>query len=132
MALCALPQALPCRLARRSRRLSPAAPRPACRPRLLVRARGGDQPEPAGDARGGGFFTGVLVGGAVFGALGLLFAPQISSALLRGRDALRSPQRAEEEDPLEEQRKSLNDKIAELNAAIDEFAQEARQSPRSC
>ena len=79
---------------------------------------------------GGGFFAGVLLGGAVFGALGLLFAPQVSSLLLKGRDALRMPRDDERdedsgESSLEEQRTTLNQKIAQLNDAIEAFAQEA-------
>lgn len=100
---------------------------------MAVRARGGPEglegPNEAG--RGGGdFFAGVLLGGAVFGALGLLFAPQVSSLLLKGRDALRMPRDDERDDDsgessLEEQRTTLNQKIAQLNEAIEAFAQEA-------
>ena len=117
----------------------------------------------------GGFVGGVLVGGAVFGALGFLFAPQLSKHILKGKKVLddlldddtddeesfleeeeedrddvahnrydedgnpttsalasssmRLEKRAEKE--LEETRKSLNQKIAELNRAIDEFSEEA-------
>ena len=100
----------------------------------------------------GGFVGGVLLGGAVFGALGFLFAPQLSKHILKGKKVLddllededeelededgnatttttassssmRLEKRAEKE--LEETRKSLNQKIAELNKAIDEFSEEA-------
>ena len=117
----------------------------------------------------GGFVGGVLIGGAVFGALGFLFAPQLSKHILKGKKVLddlldddtddeesfleeeeedrddvahnrydedgnpttsalasssmRLEKRAEKE--LEETRKSLNQKIAELNRAIDEFSEEA-------
>jgi hypothetical protein len=110
-----------------------APPRPRCAPRAA--AGGGDAGGSGGGGGrgrgGGGFVAGVLVGGALFGALGLLFAPQISSALLRGRDALRLPRFGEGDgedgsDPLEAQRSNLNEKIAELNAAIDEFSLEVR------
>jgi hypothetical protein len=105
--------------------------RPRCAPRAAAGGSdaGGSSGGGGGRGRGGGFVAGVLVGGALFGALGLLFAPQISSALLRGRDALRLPRFGEGEegsDPLEAQRSNLNDKIAELNAAIDEFSLEVR------
>jgi len=95
-----------------------------------LRARGGaDDPPPQKTGGGGGFFAGLLLGGTVFGALGLLFAPQISSALLRGKEALRTPRNESGEDgagALEEQRESLNKKILDLNRAIDAFSAEAR------
>ncbi len=119
----------------RPRRCSPRCPARSTRQSAPARcARDGpDGGSGGGGGRGGGFVAGVLLGGAVFGALGLLFAPQVSSALLRGRDALRLPRLAEDlladdadagRDPLQKQRSSLNDKIAELNAAIDDFALE--------
>lgn len=100
---------------------------------MSVHARGGPELEPSEPRRGGGggFVAGVLLGGAVFGALGLLFAPQVSSLLLKGRDALRMPRGGEDErdedsgESLEEQRSTLNAKIAQLNEAIEAFAQEA-------
>jgi hypothetical protein len=120
----------------RHRRCSPRCPA-RCAPRFAPARCARDGPDGGsggGGGRGGGFVAGVLLGGAVFGALGLLFAPQVSSALLRGRDALRLPRRLAEDlladdadagrDPLQKQRSSLNDKIAELNAAIDDFALE--------
>ena len=60
----------------------------------------------------------------------MLFAPQVSSLLLKGRDALRMPRDDERDDDsgessLEEQRTTLNQKIAQLNEAIEAFAQEA-------
>jgi len=78
----------------------------------------------------------MLLGGAVFGALGLLFAPQVSSALLKGRDALRMPRssdgesREEDDDAAESASSSadaLNEKIRALNLAIDEFTVRAQQ-----
>lgn len=41
--------------------------------------------------RGGGFMSGFVVGGVVFGVLGFVFAPQISKALLGDDDRLRLP-----------------------------------------
>ena len=41
--------------------------------------------------------AGVLVGGAIFGALGYLFAPQISKALLSDDQRLKLPRFLEEE-----------------------------------
>ena len=133
----------------------------------VVRATNMDEYERKGK---GGFVGGVLIGGAVFGALGFLFAPQLSKHILKGKKVLddlldddtddeesfleeeeedrddvahnrydedgnpttskalasssmRLEKRAEKE--LEETRKSLNQKIAELNRAIDEFSEEA-------
>jgi gas vesicle protein len=82
----------------------------------------------------------MLLGGAVFGALGLLFAPQVSSALLKGRDALRMPRssdgesREEDDDAAESASSSadaLNEKIRALNLAIDEFTVRAQQRSAS-
>ncbi|KAK9842591.1 hypothetical protein WJX81_007827 [Elliptochloris bilobata] len=72
---------------------------------------------------GGGFLAGVLVGGAVFGVLGFLFAPQISAALLTDEQRLKLPRFLEEEakDP-EKTKQDLADKIASLNSAIDDVA----------
>ena len=67
----------------------------------------------------------MLVGGAVFGALGFLFAPQLSKTLLGGKRALNKALDEESEDELEVTRQSLNEKIAALNAAIDNFSEQA-------
>ena len=42
----------------------------------------------AGTKGKGGFVGGVLIGGAVFGALGFLFAPQLSKHILKGKKVL--------------------------------------------
>lgn len=108
-------------------------------------------PKSGGKAKGG-FVGGLLIGGAIFGALGFLFAPQLSKHILKGKkvldDLLEEEEEEEEENwteeketnatssssiklekraekELEETRKSLNQKIAELNKAIDEFSDEA-------
>lgn len=87
--------------------------------------------------RGGGaadFLAGFLLGGAVFGALGFVFSPQISKALL-GEDADGSvrkiPRWMEEEDSLEATRKKMNEKIAELNMAIDSTSAQLRAEDRA-
>ena len=67
----------------------------------------------------------MLVGGAVFGALGFLFAPQLSKTLLGGKRAISKALDEEAEDELEVTRQNLNEKIAALNAAIDNFSKEA-------
>jgi len=75
--------------------------------------------------RGKGFVGGLLVGGAVFGALGFLFAPQLSKTLLGGKRVLNKALDDESEDELEVTRQNLNDKIAALNLAIDNFSDQA-------
>ncbi|EIE24112.1 hypothetical protein COCSUDRAFT_65747 [Coccomyxa subellipsoidea C-169] len=75
------------------------------------------------NGNGGGFITGFVVGGAIFGALGFLFAPQISAALLSEDQRLKLPKFLDEDekDP-EATKQDLADKIASLNAAIDDVS----------
>lgn len=81
---------------------------------------------------GGGFFAGVLVGGAIFGALGYLFAPQISKALLSDDQRLKLPRFLEEEKKSPEATKQdLAEKIEQLNAAIDEVSSRIGQDGTS-
>ena len=56
---------------------------------------------------GGGFMTGFVVGGAIFGALGFLFAPQISAALLNDEQRLRLPKFLDEEEKSPEATKQV-------------------------
>ncbi|KAL5581239.1 hypothetical protein UlMin_013681 [Ulmus minor] len=62
--------------------------------------------------QGGGadFLVGLLVGGAVFGTLAYVFDPQIGRSLLN---------EDEYDDGLERTRQTLNEKISQLNSAID-------------
>nr|XP_024360865.1 uncharacterized protein LOC112275094 isoform X1 [Physcomitrium patens]PNR31059.1 hypothetical protein PHYPA_027375 [Physcomitrium patens] len=88
------------------------------------------------DRRGGGagdFLAGFLIGGAVFGALGYIFAPQISKTLEEGTSvkedgaATKRPARyLEDDESLEKTRQNLNEKIAQLNAAIDDVSAQLR------
>ena len=71
--------------------------------------------------RGGGFWSGVLVGGVVCGALGFVFAPQISRALLGDDDRLKL-RWDDAADGGEVTKQNLADKIAQLNAAIDDVS----------
>jgi len=73
--------------------------------------------------RGPGFWSGFIVGGAVAGVLGYVFAPQISHALLGEEQRIRLPRFLddEEEDP-EITKQNLADKIAQLNSAIDDVS----------
>ena len=73
--------------------------------------------------RGPGFWSGFVVGGVVCGVLGYVFAPNISRAILGDDQSLKLPRFLEptEEDP-EITKQNLADKIAQLNAAIDDVS----------
>ena len=92
---------------------------------MIATAARGEYEETGGGRSGKGFVGGLLVGGAVFGALGFLFAPQLSKTLLGGKRALNKVLDEESEDELEVTRQNLNEKIAALNAAIDNFSDQA-------
>ena len=91
-----------------------------------------------GDSSGGmsKFLGGFLLGGAVFGVAGVLFAPQLSKAFLKGKDAagrfLYDDYESDEDADaaLERTRNDLNEKIEQLNSAIDAFAGEADAASR--
>ncbi|KAI7843874.1 hypothetical protein COHA_002421 [Chlorella ohadii] len=68
----------------------------------------------------GSFWSGFIVGGVVCGALGFVFAPQISKALLGDDDRLKL--RWDEAADGEVTKQNLADKIAQLNAAIDDVS----------
>jgi gas vesicle protein len=75
----------------------------------------------------GSFWSGVAIGGVVFGVLGFVFAPQISQALLGDDQRLRLPRfLEEEEDDPEVTRQNLAEKIAQLNEAIDDVSSQLR------
>lgn len=86
-----------------------------------------------------GFTAGFILGGVVFGALGFLFAPQISSALLSDdQSRLKLPRFLDDEaggdggngarrgagQPMTKQ--DLADRIAQLNSAIDDVSAQLR------
>ncbi|KAK7308007.1 hypothetical protein VNO77_41555 [Canavalia gladiata] len=76
------------------------------------------------DNRGGGggdFVAGFLLGGAIFGTLAYLFAPQIRRSLLNEDEyGFRKAKRPiYYDDGLESTRQTLNEKISQLNSAID-------------
>ncbi|XP_019184212.1 uncharacterized protein LOC116012025 [Ipomoea triloba] len=82
-----------------------------------IRARYNDQ-------RGGGegdFIAGFLLGGAIFGALGYVFAPQIRRTILNENEYgfRRARRPIYYDDGLERTRETLNEKIHQLNSAID-------------
>mmetsp|Transcript_23847 Transcript_23847/g.32787 ORF Transcript_23847/g.32787 Transcript_23847/m.32787 type:complete len:175 (-) Transcript_23847:313-837(-) len=83
----------------------------------------GDDHDESNRAGSKNFMWGFLVGGAVFGTAAFLFAPQLSKRLLSENDRIRLPRFLnEDDDDLETTRRTLNDKIAQLNTAIDEVS----------
>eukprot|EP00249_Psilotum_nudum_P009972 c22258_g2_i1 orf=124-645(+) len=82
----------------------------------------------------GDFLAGFLLGGAVFGALGYLLAPEVRKALSSSEKGIgglsRTLQKSWEDDGLEKTRKTLNEKIAQLNAAIDNVSAQLKADDR--
>ncbi|KAK4778664.1 hypothetical protein SAY86_006192 [Trapa natans] len=76
------------------------------------------------------FVGGFVLGGIIVGALGCIFAPQISKALAATdrKDLMRKLPKFiyDEEKALEKTRKVLTEKIAQLNSAIDEVSAQLR------
>ncbi|KAH9535443.1 hypothetical protein CY35_17G053500 [Sphagnum magellanicum] len=97
-----------------------------------------------GGGGGGDFMAGFLLGGVVFGALGYLLAPQITRSISEeiekqeGDEPPKKPTQFLEDDeglevglynhadPSTNTRKNLNEKIAQLNAAIDDVSAQLR------
>ncbi|CAM8922083.1 unnamed protein product [Rhodiola kirilowii] len=80
---------------------------------------------------GAGIFVGAFVlGGIVAGTLSCIYAPQIRNALAGAdkEDIMRKLPKFiyDEEKALEKKRKLLADKIAQLNAAIDDVSSQLR------
>ncbi|GAA0168975.1 hypothetical protein LIER_23557 [Lithospermum erythrorhizon] len=77
---------------------------------------------------GGDFVAGFLVGGALFGALGYVFAPQIRKSLLNEDEyGFRKAKRPiYYEEGLEVTWQNLNKKISQLNSAIDNVSSRLR------
>ncbi|KAK7308872.1 hypothetical protein RJT34_05177 [Clitoria ternatea] len=83
------------------------------------------------DNRGGGggdFLAGFLLGGAVLGTLAYVFAPQIRRSLLNEDEyGFRKAKRPIYYDEgLERTRQTLNEKISQLNSAIDNVSSRLR------
>ncbi|XP_021284259.1 uncharacterized protein LOC110416574 [Herrania umbratica] len=76
------------------------------------------------------FVGGFVLGGLVVGALGCVFAPQISKALAGAdrKDLMKKLPKFiyDEEKALEKTRKVLTEKIAQLNSAIDDVSAQLR------
>ncbi|KAJ8762153.1 hypothetical protein K2173_007306 [Erythroxylum novogranatense] len=76
------------------------------------------------------FVGGFVLGGLIVGALGCVFAPQISKALAGTdrKDLMRKLPKFiyDEEKALEKTRKILTEKIAQLNSAIDDVSSQLR------
>ncbi|XP_059439559.1 uncharacterized protein LOC132172125 [Corylus avellana] len=94
--------------------------------RFTVRA-GGDGGKPSSASI---FVGGFVLGGIVVGALGCIYAPQISKALTGTdrKDLMRKLPKFiyDEEKALERTRKILTEKIAQLNSAIDDVSAQLR------
>ncbi|XP_039061272.1 uncharacterized protein LOC120205476 [Hibiscus syriacus] len=94
---------------------------------VTVRASYSDSERPSSASI---FVGGFILGGLVVGALGCVFAPQISKALA-GADRKDQMKRLpkfiyDEEKALEKTRKILTEKIAQLNSAIDDVSAQLR------
>ncbi|GMY07722.1 Low-density receptor-like protein [Fagus crenata] len=92
---------------------------------LCVRAEYNDGSRGGG---GGDFLAGFLLGGAVFGTLAYVFAPQIRRSLLNEDEyGFRKAKRPLYYDEgLERTRQTLNAKISQLNSAIDNVSSRLR------
>ncbi|XP_010061202.2 uncharacterized protein LOC104448946 [Eucalyptus grandis] len=81
------------------------------------------------------FVGGFVLGGIIVGALGCVYAPQISKALAGTdrKDLMRKLPKFiyDEEKALEKTRKVLAEKIAQLNSAIDDVSSELRTEESS-
>ncbi|KAI4384687.1 hypothetical protein MLD38_002806 [Melastoma candidum] len=94
------------------------------RPRLSVRAEYDD----SGRGSGGDFVAGFLLGGAVFGMLAYVFAPQIrKSLLIEDEYGFHTAKRPIYHEGLEKTRQTLNAKIGQLNSAIDKVSSRLRR-----
>ncbi|XP_042057635.1 uncharacterized protein LOC121802123 [Salvia splendens] len=77
---------------------------------------------------GADFAAGFIIGGAVFGTLAYIFAPQIRRSLLNEDEAgfRRAKRPAYYDEGLEKTRQTLNEKIGQLNSAIDNVSTRLR------
>ncbi|KAK8934600.1 hypothetical protein KSP39_PZI014784 [Platanthera zijinensis] len=86
--------------------------------------------EYGGGSRGGGgdFVAGFLLGGAVFGTLAYVFAPQLRRSLLNEDESgfRRARRPLYDDGGLERTRQTLDAKISQLNSAIDNVSSRLR------
>ncbi|CAA2963337.1 uncharacterized protein LOC111388339 [Olea europaea subsp. europaea] len=90
---------------------------------LSVRAEYSDHRGGSGD-----FVAGFLIGGAIFGTLAYVFAPQIRRSLLNEDEYgfRRAKRPIYYDEGLEKTRQTLNEKIGQLNSAIDNVSSRLR------
>ncbi|KAM3319580.1 hypothetical protein P3S67_006780 [Capsicum chacoense] len=91
--------------------------------KLSIRANYSDQRGRGGS--GGDFVAGFLLGGAIFGTLGYIYAPQIRRSLLNEDEyGFRRAKRPiyYYDEGLEKTRQTLNTKLDQLNSAIDKVS----------
>ncbi|XP_068650320.1 uncharacterized protein [Aristolochia californica] len=77
---------------------------------------------------GGDFVAGFLLGGAIFGSLAYVFAPQIRRSILNEDEYgfRRAKRPTYYDEGLEKTRQTLNAKIGQLNSAIDNVSSRLR------
>ncbi|KAH7669342.1 Death-like domain-containing protein [Dioscorea alata] len=99
-----------------------------CQSQVVVRAAVGGDSGRSGSASI--FVSGFVLGGLIVGALGCIYAPQISKALAGAdrKDLMRKLPKFiyDEEKALERTRKILAEKIEQLNSAIDDVSAQLR------
>ncbi|KAJ7982630.1 Low-density receptor-like protein [Quillaja saponaria] len=81
----------------------------------------------SGRGGGGDFVAGFLLGGAIFGTVAYIFAPQIRRSILNEDEyGFRKAKRPVYYDEGLETRHTLNEKISQLNSAIDNVSSRLR------
>ncbi|KAL6503993.1 hypothetical protein OROGR_025916 [Orobanche gracilis] len=95
-------------------------------PKLSIHAQYDDR----SSGSGADFVAGFLLGGAVFGALAYIFSPQIRRSLLNenehGFRRAKQPIYYDGDGGLERTRQTLEEKISQLNSAIDNASSRLR------
>ncbi|KAG0568061.1 hypothetical protein M758_7G181300 [Ceratodon purpureus] len=86
---------------------------------------------------GGDFVAGFFLGGLVFGALGYVLAPKITKSLEGAQNEKDDEETSKksmdmvDDDSLEATRRSLNERIAQLSAAIDDVSAQVKNVDNS-
>ncbi|KAL0647746.1 hypothetical protein Bca4012_046037 [Brassica carinata] len=97
--------------------------------KFSVSAEYGSRRGSGGGGGGGDFVAGFLLGGALFGAAAYIFAPQIRRSIMSEEDeyGFKKPEQPSYYDEgLEKTRETLNEKIGQLNSAIDNVSSRLR------